>query len=101
MKRLLIVAAVVGLIVLAVKKGSQRREEWHGLTEAEAREKVAQRLPGRMPEERREAVTDKIVGTMREKGVLADDDVVDLGAADDGLDLTGDEAADAPATSSV
>ena len=100
MKRLLIVAAVLGLIALAVKKGSQRREEWHGLTEAEARERVGQRLPGRMPDERREAVTDKIVGTMRDKGVLADDDVVDLGAADAGLDLTDDEA-EQEATTSV
>lgn len=95
MKRLLLIAAVLGLIALAVKKSSQRREEWHGLSEAEAREKLEQRLPSRMPEDRREAMTDKIVGKMRERGVLEDDTTVDLGAADDGLDLTESEGASA------
>jgi hypothetical protein len=72
MKRLLLIAAVIGLVALAVKKGSQRREEWHGLTETDARERLDQRLPNRMPEERRAAVTDKIVERMRDRGVLVD-----------------------------
>ena len=84
--KLLLVAAVVGLIALAVKKGASQREEWQGLTEAEARSKVADRLPGRMPDEKRDAVTDKIVGTMREAdaGVLADDVRATSVLADDG-----------------
>jgi hypothetical protein len=78
-KRLFLIAAVV-LIVLALKKAAEQDpSEWKGLSETEARSKLATKLPARMPDEVRTEITDKIVGKMREKGVITEDDVeVDL-----------------------
>jgi hypothetical protein len=87
----LLIAAIIGLVALAVRKGSQQREEWHGLTETDARERLDQRLPTRMPEDRRAAVTDKIVERMRDRGVLADEVETDIGLD---VDLT-DQPVDA------
>jgi hypothetical protein len=89
MKKVLIIAAVIGLVALIAKKSSSRREEWHGLTESQVRDKLSERLPNRIPEERREVVTDKIVGRMRDRGAIAEDDA-DLTSVDasDSIDLT-------------
>lgn len=70
MKRFLLIAAVLGLIALALKGRAKQREAWHGISEAEARDRLDERLPSRMPEEKRDAMKEKIVGRMREKGVF-------------------------------
>lgn len=77
MKRLLLAAALIALVALALKKRDSQRREWSGLSEAEAREKLDQRLPHRIPEERRAVMTDKIVDTMRGRGVIVDDEPAD------------------------
>lgn len=89
MKKVLIIAAVIGLVALIAKKSSSRREEWHGLTESQVRDKLSERLPTRIPEERREVVTDKIVGRMRDRGAIAEDDadLTSVGPSDS-IDLT-------------
>ena len=92
MKKLLLVAAVIGLIAIAVKKRSSDRADWQGLTESQAREKLHDRFPDRMPAEKRDMVADKIVGVMRDKGVVVADDEVDL---TDTVDLDADRDADA------
>ena len=78
-KRLLLIAAVV-LIVLALKKASEQdRSEWQGLSESEARSKLAAKLPNRIPADKRTEISDKIVGKMRERGVIRETDgIVDL-----------------------
>jgi hypothetical protein len=78
MKRLLFVAMIIGALTLIAKKASQQREEWHDISEADARSKLDQRLPSRMPEEKKAEVTDKIVDKMRERGVIIDDTEADI-----------------------
>ena len=72
MKKAIMIAAVFGLLALAMKQRKRRQDEWHGMTEEQARERLGERLPGRMPDEAKAAVTDKIVDKMRDKGVIID-----------------------------
>ncbi|GJM37763.1 MAG: hypothetical protein DHS20C19_11300 [Acidimicrobiales bacterium] len=81
MKKLLLLAGVLGLLALIIKKRSTDRTDWQDLTATEARDKLNDRFPDRMPADTRDMVTDKIVTKMREKGVLADDPI-------EGVDLT-------------
>ena len=90
MKRFLLIAAVLGLIALALKGRAKQREAWHGISEAEARDRLEQRLPSRIPEEKRDAVKEKIVGRMRERGIFEEadgaeeaEDAEDAGQADE------------------
>jgi len=109
MKRLLPAAAALGLVAFAIKKKcSQQRDQWHGLSENDVREKLDHRLPSRMPDDRRAAMTDKIVGRMRDRGVIVDeaDTSVD-GAVDDvardgvDIDLTAQPTETDDATTTV
>jgi len=72
MKRLLLASATIGLVTLALKRASRKREEWRGLSETDVREKLDHRLPNRIPDERRSAVTEKIVEKMRARGAIVD-----------------------------
>ena len=63
-------ALIVGGIAAVVKLVAAKKAEWQGLTESQVREKLDSRLPGRMPDEKRAAVADKVVSKMRERGVL-------------------------------
>jgi hypothetical protein len=92
MKRVLIIAAVVGL-ALALAKKRPEASTWQGMSEEQARERLAERLPSQMPDAAREAATDKIVDKMRDKGVIID--LTDEAAADGS-----DAAADEPSTTS-
>lgn len=83
MKKLLFLAAAIGVVVFLMKKSEMDRTRWQGMSEDEVRTKLGERLPSRMPEEKREAVTDKIVTKMRDKGVIEADDPIDLDAARD------------------
>ncbi|MEA2000685.1 MAG: hypothetical protein U9N84_02170 [Actinomycetota bacterium] len=78
-----------------------RKAEWQGLTESQVRDKLDSRLPGRMPDEKRAAVADKVVSKMRGRGVLREHDVAtapgsaeDGGTAADSADDTADDAED-------
>ncbi len=72
MKRVIIIAALVGLVVLACKQRAARRQEWHGMTEDQVRERLGEKLPHKMPDEAKAKVTDKIVDKMRDKGAIVD-----------------------------
>lgn len=96
MKKLLLLAGVIGLLALIIKKRSTDRTDWKDLTASEARDRLNDRFPERVPADKRDMVTEKIVTKMREKGVLADDPI-------EGVDLTDsivldDEAEDVGAT---
>lgn len=83
-KKSLIVILLLIVVVAAVAKKKSRAagaSEWQGLTESEARSKLDAKLPGRIPAEKRSAISDKVVGKMRERGVLADDAADDDAAA--------------------
>ena len=94
-KRLILsvlVIAVIAMITGCGKKAKAKHDsEWHGLTESEARSKLDAKLPGKIPAEKRSAVSDKIVAKMRDRGVIAED----LTVPDDASELIDD--ADEPA----
>jgi len=79
-KRRLLVAVVAAVLIAGcVKKMKSHREsEWHGLTETEARSKLEGKLPSRVPEDKRSAISDKVIAKMRDRGVISEDrDVAD------------------------
>ena len=76
-KRLILLVLLVVMIAACAKKAKSHREsEWHGLTESEARSKLDAKLPGKIPAEKRSAISDKVVATMRDRGVISEDPAV-------------------------
>ena len=72
-KRLIGLALIAGAVAAAAKLMATKKAEWQDLSESEARQKVEERLPSRVPEEKRAAVADKVVTKMRERGVLREE----------------------------
>jgi hypothetical protein len=72
-KRLLLGVAAVLIAVCIKKAKSGRGSEWHGLTESEARSKLDAKLPSRIPDDKRSAISDKVIAKMRDKGVVSED----------------------------
>ena len=91
-KTLILLLVLVVVIAAAAKKSrSPQRSEWHGLTESQARSKLDAKLPDKIPAEKRTAISDKVVGKMRERGVIVDETGGEAEAA-------GADAGDAAAT---
>jgi hypothetical protein len=85
--RLILLILLIVVIAACAKKAKPHREsEWHGLTESEARSKLDAKLPGKIPAEKRSAISDKVVAKMRDRGVISEDPVV----PDDVSSLTDD-----------
>ncbi len=101
-KKLLKLTLIVAGITAVAKLVTARKAEWQGLTESQVRDKLDSRLPGRMPDEKRAAVADKVVSKMRGRGVLREhDEATAPGSADEGGtaadsadDTAGDDAED-------
>ncbi len=88
-KRLILLVALIVLVAAFAKKGKAHREsEWHGLSESEVRAKLDAKLPGKVPAEKRSAISDKVVAKMRDRGVIVDE----TAAPDAASDLADDEA---------
>ena len=86
-KRLILLVLLIGVVAACAKKSkTHRASEWHGLTESEARAKLETKLPGKIPAEKRSAISDKVVAKMRDRGVISEDPAVPddaSGIADD------------------
>jgi hypothetical protein len=73
-KRLILLVVLIAVIASCAKKAKSHREsEWHGLTESEARSKLETKLPGKIPVEKRSAISDKVIAKMRDRGVISED----------------------------
>jgi len=77
----------VGILVLAGKFMAKQKEDWAGITEAQAMEKIESRLVSRVGEDKANDIASQIVAVLTEKGVIkaeaADEEVVDVtGEAD-------------------
>jgi hypothetical protein len=99
MKRLLKVLFVVA-IVAAIAKLVMMKQEWAGFTEAQVRDKLDAGLARKVEDaEKRKEIADKVVATMREQGVIRDDDeslaVEATDVAEDVAEALTDAAADA------
>lgn len=73
MKKLLLVAAFLALVAVAIEMGRRQKAKWVGLTEAELRSKLDEKLASRVPDDKRAEVTDTIVAKMSERGLIAED----------------------------
>ena len=73
MKKLFKLALLVAVVMIVAKKMCGGMGNWEGMTEADVRNKLDSKLRDRVPDEKREMIADKVVGKMREKGVLTDD----------------------------
>ena len=73
MKKVLMLALLVGGIAAVAKLLGAKKAEWAGLTESEVRAKLDARLPDRMPPEKQAKVTDKVVEKLRSRGVLVEE----------------------------
>jgi hypothetical protein len=76
-KKLIKLALVIGGIAFASKVITAKKAEWEGLAESDVRAKLDARLPDKVPAEKRAEIADKVVGKMREKGVLREDAPID------------------------
>ena len=91
MKKFLFLAALIGLIALIARKAKADREQWQGLSEDELRGRLDQRLPGQIPDDKRELIAETIVTKMKDRGAIAEetidiDEPIDLaGAADEAV----------------
>ncbi len=72
MKKLIKFAMIIGAIAAAARLVGSKKAEWEGLTEAQVRGKLDERLPDRVPEDKRAKVADKVVATMRSRGKLVE-----------------------------
>ncbi|MDJ0953481.1 MAG: hypothetical protein QNJ81_07360 [Acidimicrobiia bacterium] len=73
-KKMIGLALAIGAAAVVAKLIGAKKAEWQGLSEAQVREKVEQRMPSRVPAEKREEVADKVVTAMRDRGVLVEDE---------------------------
>jgi hypothetical protein len=91
-KKLLKLALIIGGIAAVAKLVGAKKAEWEGLTESEVRAKLDARLPDRMPPEKQAAVADKVVDTMRSRGVLREEAATPESGGNGGVSVATDEA---------
>ncbi|MEM9204655.1 MAG: hypothetical protein AAGC53_23680, partial [Actinomycetota bacterium] len=87
-------AVIVLAVALSKTRPGDGQSQWQGMTEDEARQRLDERLPSKMPAPAKAALTEKIVGQMKDKGVVIDltDDAMaaeSAAAVDDGAAATG------------
>lgn len=78
-------ALLLGGVAVAAKVIGAKKSEWEGLSEAEVRHKIETRMPDRVPDEKRAAVADKVVATMKTRGLIEEvaEEVTDEAPAGD------------------
>ena len=73
MKKVVGFALVAAAVAAVAKVMTTKKAEWEGLTEPEVREKLEQRMPSRVPDEKRAEAADKVVAKMRDRGMLREE----------------------------
>ena len=87
------VLLVVGIVAAITKFMSDRRRDFYGLTEAEARAKFESKLGPIIGDDRASDVADQVIPRLKETGVLVEDAMDDAKkAASDAADKVGDTA---------
>lgn len=92
-RSLLKLLVFAGLIALVARTLAEKKKEFYGLTESQARQKFTEKLGAKIGEERATEVVDQIIPKLKERGVVVDDpasdDTPDTGV--DGSDADSDE----------
>ena len=83
MKKLIKFAMIIGAIAAAARLVGSKKAEWEGLTEAQVRGKLDERLPDRVPDDKRAMVADKVVAKMRSRGKLVEGSDADAGESEE------------------
>ncbi len=66
--------AMLAALAMGVMKLMEEKRNWQGLTETELRLKLDGRLSGKVDDpDKRAEIADKVVGAMRDRGMLRDD----------------------------
>ena len=87
------VLVVVGIVAAITKFMSDRRRDFYGLTESEARAKFESKLGPIIGDDRASDVADQVIPRLKETGVLVEDAMDDVKkAASDMGDKVGDTA---------
>ena len=87
------VLLVVGIVAAITKFMSDRRRDFYGLTESEARAKFESKLGPIIGDDRASDVADQVIPRLKETGVLIEDAMDDAKkAASDVADKVGDTA---------
>jgi hypothetical protein len=87
------VLLVVGIVAAITKFMSDRRRDFYGLTESEARAKFESKLGPIIGDDRASDVADQVIPRLKETGVLVEDAIDDAKkAASDVADKVGDTA---------
>jgi hypothetical protein len=87
------VLLVVGIVAAITKFMSDRRRDFYGLTESEARAKFESKLGPIIGDDRASDVADQVIPRLKETGVLIEDAMEDAKkAASDVADKVGDTA---------
>ena len=85
---------LVGILVAAGKFMAKQKQDWSGITEAQAREKIESRLASRVGEEKATDIANQIVTVLTEKGVIkaeeTAEEVVDV--TEEGVESVSDDA---------
>ncbi|MFV1963315.1 MAG: hypothetical protein ACC658_15975 [Acidimicrobiia bacterium] len=72
----------MGILYVAGRFMAKQKQDWAGITEAQAREKIESKLASRVGEEKANDIANQIVTVLTEKGVIkaeaTDDEVVDV-----------------------
>jgi len=87
MKRLFKLAALGAIAFGVTKLVKLQKSKWQNLTESEVRAKLDSRLGARMPADKLARIQEKVVGAMRAKGRLREDEAApsdDAAVADAG-----------------
>ena len=81
----------VGILFVAGKFMAKQKEDWSGISEAQAREKIESKLASRVGEDKATDIANQIVSVLTEKGVIksSTEDAADV--ADEVVNLA-DEA---------
>ncbi len=90
MKKLIKFAIIIGAIAAAARLVESKKAEWEGLTVAQVRGKLDERLPDRVPDDKRAMVADKVVAKMRSRGKLVEGSESDSDAGETAEDGSGD-----------
>lgn len=90
MKKILILAVVVGVVAVVAKCVAATKSGWQGMSETEVRDKIDANMPAKVPAEKRTAMADKVVAKMRDKGVLLENEEP---TADTAAEPAGDDGA--------
>ena len=76
----------VGILYVAGRMLQQKKDEYYGISESEARIKIETKLGPRMGEDKAAELADQIIPKLKEKGVIIADEPHDIVDTDESAD---------------